>query len=167
MSRWARSCVCVVALLLWASGAAAQDEEGFTGYMAGFANQVLVGTQSVLFAPLDPIADTIWPPEELEDLPGAPVTNRVVGAGAGLMLGGYRMLMGVTDLALCPVPMDPVSPTLRFSLLPDISQERSGDPEWICDMDGWGEEPPTWAHRLGVLVCFPWTKGTPKDAEDD
>jgi hypothetical protein len=163
MNRWIRALGGAGALLLWASGAAAQDEEGFLGYMAGSANQVLVGSQSVLFAPLDPIAETVWPPEELEDLPGVPVTNRVVGAGAGLLLGGYRLLMGLTDLVLCPVPMNPVSPTLRFTLVPDVTQERTGDPEWICDMDGWGEEPETWAHRLGMLACFPWTKGTPED----
>ena len=167
MKRGARAFVCAGVLLLQATQAAAQDEEGFLGYMAGFANQVLVGSQSVLFAPLDPVAETIWPPQELEDLPAAPVTSRVVGAGAGLLLGGYRLLLGATDLILSPVPMDPVSPTLRFSLFPNVIQDRTGDPDWICDMDGWGEEPESWAHRVGVLACFPWTKGTPEDAEED
>lgn len=162
--------VCVGSLALLTAGAArAQDEEegGFTGYMAGTANQLLVGAQSVLFAPLDPFAESIWPPEELEELPGAPVTSRVVGAGAGLLLGGYRILMGVTDIVMAPIPMEPVSPTLRFTLVPHVTQEREGDPRWICDMDGWGEEPSSWASRLGVLWCFPWSKGTPKGSDTE
>ena len=164
MKRWIRTLVCAGALLPWATPAVAQAE-GFLGYMAGTANQLLVGFQSVIFSPLDPVAETIWPPEEFEDMPAAPVTSRVVGAGAGLMLGGYRLLMGATDLILSPIPMDPVSPTLRFTLFPEVTQDRTGDPDWICDMDGWGEEAESWAHRAGTLACFPWSKGTPEEEE--
>ncbi len=168
MERFARSLVAVAAVALCAPTARAQEEEGaFASYLGDFVLQGWIGAQSMLTAPLDPVAETVWPPEEFAEIAGAPVTSHLVGAGTGLLLGSYRLVMGFTDLVLSPLPMVPVSPPLRFSLSPGLVQEREGDPEWICDLDGWGEAPRSWPYRLGVVWCFPWSKGSAGEASDE
>ena len=143
----------------WAAG------ESFAEYRTATANQGLIGLSSVLSAPLDPIALTIWPPEAFDELWGAPVTNRLVGLCTGVLLGAHRLTMGVTDLLLAPLPMMPVSPQLRFAFSPDLVHEREEDPEWLCDLDGWGEEARSWAYRPGVIACFP-AKGSALGEEE-
>jgi hypothetical protein len=139
--------------------------EGLADFRTSTANQGLIGLSSLLTAPLDPIALTLWPPEEFDELWGAPVTNRLVGLGAGVMLGVLRATMGATDLVLAPLPMQPVSPRLRFAFSPDLVHEREEDPEWLCDLDGWGEEARSWAYRAGVVACFPWKGSARAEAE--
>lgn len=167
MQRSIRSLVAVAALALGVPAAAEEEAGAFSSYLSRFGLQAWIGVQSMLTAPIDPFAETIWPPEEFSEIAGAPVTSHIVGAGAGLLLGSYRLGMGLTDLVLSPLPMVPVSPPLRFSLTPGLVQEREGEPEWICDLDGWGEEPRSWPYRLGVVWCFPWTKGSPREAGDE
>jgi hypothetical protein len=154
------------ALLLAVPGASAVGED-FAAYRTATANQGLLGLSSVLSAPVDPVATTIWPPEEFDELWGAPLTNRIVGLGAGLMLGVYRICMGVVDLVAAPLPMMPVSPKLRFAFSPDLVHDREEDPEWLCDMDGWGEDARSWGHRLGVIACFPWKGSAAAQAEEE
>ncbi len=161
------TCVLVAAtpLLLGAPAAAQATGEGFASYRTSTANQALLGMSSVLGAPIDPFALAISPPEGYEELPGAPVTGHVLGLGAGLTLGLARLVLGLTDVVLSPIPMLPVSPALRFGFSPDLAHEREEDPEWLCDLDGWGEEAPSWGYRLGVLACFPW-KGSAAAEEE-
>lgn len=87
-------------------------------------NNLKAGVNGILTFPADPVALTITPPEKLEDMPGYPVTGRVVGLVAGTMLGGFRLIAGVYDIIVFPLWVLPTfSPEPRFALIPGIEQE--------------------------------------------
>lgn len=164
MKPW--TCILLSSAALGLAASPAAGSEAVARYRTNVTNQTLIGLSSVLAAPVDPFAETIWPPETFDELPGSVVTGRIAGLGAGLMLGVYRFAMGATDVLLAPLPMMPISPRMRFSFTPDLVHERAEDPEWLCDLDGWGEEARSWGHRLGVVVCLPagW-KGSAETGE--
>jgi hypothetical protein len=87
-------------------------------------NNLKAGVNGILTFPADPVALTITPPEKLEDMPGYPVTGRVVGLVAGTLLGGFRLLAGVYDVGTFPFWVLPTfSPEPRFELIPGIEME--------------------------------------------
>ena len=96
------------------------------GAPAGAAgmNSLKSGVNSILTFPADPVMLVVTPPEALEDMPGFPVTGRIVGLFGGTLLGAYRLTAGVYDLAFLPFWVLPTfSPIPRFEVIPGIEYE--------------------------------------------
>ena len=94
------------ATMLWAAPA---EANGWTNLKAGF--------QGILQFPADPVIHIVTPPEEfIEELPGGPVTGRILGIFSGTALGLYRLGMGATDIVLSPLWVFPtMSPEARWN----------------------------------------------------
>lgn len=87
-------------------------------------NNFLAGVNGLLTFPADPIVSVISPPEAFEELPAHQVTGRVVGLFQGTILGAYRAMMGVVDIAFTPVWVFPtLSPEARFEIIPGYEVE--------------------------------------------
>ena len=100
------ACALAGVALLTAAPEAARAE-GLTSLKAG-----LLGVATF---PADPVMMAIDPPEEFEVLPGSVVLGRIGGLVAGTLMGGYRLLTGVYDIALFPLWIVPVmSPEPRW-----------------------------------------------------
>jgi hypothetical protein len=154
MARW--TCIVTALGLLGLVASPAAGSEAVARYRTEVSNQTLIGLSSIMTAPVDPFAQAIWPPDEFAELPGAVVTSHLMGFGSGVLVSMLRTMLGFTDVLLAPLPMLPVSPPLRFALTPGLVHEREEDPEWLCDMDGWGaDEARSWGHRVGTVWCFP------------
>ncbi len=83
------------------------------------ANRALAGLNGFITWPADPVMMVIHVSEAFEDAPLAPVTGRFLGLGAGLMLGVYRLTMGVFDIVFQPIPFMPtLSPVPRYKVIP-------------------------------------------------
>ena len=83
------------------------------------ANRALAGLNGFITWPADPVMMVIHVSEAFEDAPLAPVTGRFLGLGGGLLLGVYRLTMGVLDIAFQPVPFMPMlSPVPRYKVIP-------------------------------------------------
>ena len=94
-SRWVAAALAVGVLAL-ASPASAKGLEGF-----------LVGLNGVLTGPLDPFRHAITPPREFGDVPGNPASAHVLGVVSGTLLGSYRIVTGILDIALTPLLVIP------------------------------------------------------------
>ena len=105
----------VAALFILTVGASAHAEG---------VNNLLAGINGLAVAFWDPVRLASEPPEEFEDLPGAPVTPHFAGFFAGLAMMPYRALMGVADIAFFPFWFFPtLSPETEFALFPDYEIE--------------------------------------------
>ena len=96
------------------------DEEpsAFQEYLSSMRNRSVGGLNGIITSPADTFAFTAEGPEIFEELPFPSVTGRVIGFGAGLLQGIYRLVMGVSDLALAPVPYMPMlGPVPRYKFL--------------------------------------------------
>ena len=83
------------------------------------ANRALAGLNGFITWPADPVMMVIHVSEAFEDAPLAPVTGRFLGLGGGLLLGVYRLTMGVLDIAFQPLPFMPMlSPVPRYKVIP-------------------------------------------------
>lgn len=97
-----------------------EDEEpsAFQEYLSSMLNRSVGGLNGIITSPADTFAFTAEGPEIFEELPFPSVTGRVIGFGAGLLQGIYRLVMGVSDLALAPVPYMPMQgPVPRYKFL--------------------------------------------------
>jgi hypothetical protein len=114
----------VLLSLLLANAAFADDDEDdepsvFQGYLMRFGNNAVAGLNGILTFYVDPVAFAAQGDEIFEEIWASSVTGRILGFSAGLLQGGYRLLMGATDLALSPVPAMPMmSPVPRYKILP-------------------------------------------------
>jgi hypothetical protein len=87
-------------------------------------NNVLAGFNALATFPADPVMSAIDPPEEFEDLPGAPVTSHTVGFFQGTFLMVYRLTMGLADIAFAPFWVFPtLSPEARYEIIPGYEIE--------------------------------------------
>ena len=83
------------------------------------ANRALGGLNGIITWPADPVMLVVHVSEAFEDAPLAPVTGRFLGLGGGLLLGVYRLTMGVLDVVFQPIPFMPtLSPLPRFKVIP-------------------------------------------------
>ncbi len=122
-----RLALVLTALLLFAFGlpALAQVEE-VEEYEPGVwyedfpeATRALGGLNGLITWPADPVMMVVRVSPVFEDAPLAPVTGRFLGLGAGLMLGVYRLTMGVLDIVFQPIPFMPtLSPVPRYKVIP-------------------------------------------------
>ncbi len=80
---------------------------------------LLMGINGVLTWPADPIVDMIFPPEDLEEVPGHAVFGYPLGLVYGTGLAGYRLTSGIIDILLTPLWVVPeLSATPRFDVIP-------------------------------------------------
>ncbi len=97
-----------------------EDEEpsAFQEYLSSMGNRCVGGLNGIITSPADTFALTAEGPEIFKKLPFASVTGRVAGFGAGILQGIYRLVMGVSDMALAPVPYMPMlGPVPRYKFL--------------------------------------------------
>jgi hypothetical protein len=97
--------------LLGPARALADDDDdepnAFVSYLIHVVRTAAVGLNGVVTAPADPV------------LAARDIEPMAMGIGAGLLQMPYRMVMGVLDVALCPVPLLPVlSPVPRVKAIP-------------------------------------------------
>jgi hypothetical protein len=94
--------------------------KGTVEWSKATGNRYMVGTNSLITFPADPVMDTVKPREEFEELPLADFGPKyVAGLGTGVMLGIYRASTGVFDVVFAPLtPMKMLSPEPRYTLLP-------------------------------------------------
>lgn len=120
--------VAATLLVLTATPAARADSESESEplELPTALNNVLAGFNGLLTAPADPVASAIAPPEDFEDLWGAPVTSHTLGFFQGVVMLPYRAVMGALDIAFAPFWVFPtLSPEARVDLVPgyDIQYE--------------------------------------------
>lgn len=101
------------------------DDGGFGASMAEYgdamSNRFLIGVNSLLTFPADPVLGVVTPREEFDELPAAPVSKRVVGLLQGTLLAGYRVGMGTLDMAMCWITSGKMlSPKPQFRVFPGI-----------------------------------------------
>jgi hypothetical protein len=110
-----------------ASGEAAAEEgeeNAFVTYAKSVGNRYLVGLNSLITWPADPVMDTIEPREEFNKLPLSAGTKYVAGFGQGVLLSIYRLGMGACDVAFAPLtPMKMLSPEPRYMIFPGAHHE--------------------------------------------
>lgn len=100
-----------------------QAQEDFTKAWAEYGksvgNRYLVGLNSLITFPADPVMDTVKPRDEFNKLPLAAGTKYVAGLGTGIMLSIYRASMGAFDVICAPLtPMKMLSPEPRWMIFP-------------------------------------------------
>ncbi len=82
------------------------------------ANRALGGLNGIITWPADPVMMVVHVSEAFEDAPLTPVTGRFLGLGGGLLLGVYRLTLGVLDIVFQPVPYMPMlSPVPRYKVI--------------------------------------------------
>jgi hypothetical protein len=87
-------------------------------------NNLLAGINGLAVFAIDPGRLAYEPPEEFDDMWGAPATSHVVGFFAGTALMGYRAAMGVLDIALFPFWVFPtLSPESEIQIFGDYEIE--------------------------------------------
>lgn len=108
-----RSLAVPLAVALLLASAAPAHAEGL--------NNLRAGVNSLITFPADPVMGVVSPPELIEDMPGFPVTGRVVGLFGGTLMGLYRAAGGVYDLVFFPFWIIPtLSPPPRYEVIPGI-----------------------------------------------
>lgn len=101
--------------------ARADFNEWASEYSANVANRFLMGLDSLLTFPADPVMSTVQPRSEFDDLPGAVVTRYPVGFCQGALLSAYRATMGAIDLSFAWLtPLVMLSPAPRYMLFPGV-----------------------------------------------
>ncbi|HEX5064890.1 MAG TPA: hypothetical protein VFY49_02135 [Myxococcota bacterium] len=102
-----------------------EAENAWIEYFKNVGNRYMVGFNSLITFPADPVMDTVKPREEFNGLPGAKYGPKyVAGFGTGVMLSMYRAATGAYDVLWAPVtPMKVLSPEPRYMLLPATHPE--------------------------------------------
>jgi hypothetical protein len=113
-----RAIVAMAALWIVAGTPGSAQSAGLDG--------LLMGINGLLTFPADPIVDTIFPPEDFEELPGKAVLGYPLGFVYGTGLGLYRATTGVIDILLTPLWVVPeLSATPRFDVIPFYDLEEA------------------------------------------
>jgi hypothetical protein len=87
-------------------------------------NNLMAGINGLVTFPADPVMSFIEPPEEMEDMIGAPALPHFVGFFQGVLLSGYRAMMGAFDIVLFPFWVFPtLSPEARINIYPNYEVE--------------------------------------------
>jgi hypothetical protein len=87
-------------------------------------NNLLAGINGLAVFAWDPPRLAYEPPEDFDEMWGAPVTSHVVGFFAGTVMMGYRATMGVLDVALFPFWIFPtLSPDSELQIFPSYEIE--------------------------------------------
>jgi hypothetical protein len=111
-----RKLVAAAAALFVLTAGASANAEGVNNLLAGF--------NGLLTFPADPVMATVDPPEDFDDLWGAPVTPHAAGLVQGTLLMIYRATMGVLDIAFFPLWVFPtLSPEARYEIIPGYEIE--------------------------------------------
>jgi hypothetical protein len=106
------------------TGSDEEEEDALAEYGKKVGNRYLMGVNSLVTAPADPVMSTVKPAEEFNQLPGAVATKYPVGFFAGTMLSVYRFGMGAMDILFAPLtPMKMLSPEPRYMIFPDVTHE--------------------------------------------
>ena len=101
-----------------------EEEDAVTEWANKVGNRYLMGVNSLVTAPADPVMSTVSPPKEFEKLPVGVATKYPAGLVAGTMLSVYRFSMGAMDVLFAPLtPMKMLSPEPRFMIFPDVTHE--------------------------------------------
>ena len=101
-----------------------EQKSARSGYIGSVGNRFLIGVNSLLTFPADPIVSTLDPLDEFAQLPGGVVSQYFVGLGQGALLGAYRASMGALDIAFSPVtPVVMLSPEPRYLLFKGAEHE--------------------------------------------
>jgi hypothetical protein len=101
-----------------------EEKGGLSAYVGSVGNRLLIGVNSVLTFPADPVMSTLDPLEEFAELPSGAVGQYFVGLGQGALLGAYRASMGVLDIAFSAVtPLVMLSPEPRYLLFEGAEHE--------------------------------------------
>ena len=100
------------------------EDDAYEQYGKKVGNRYLMGVNSLITAPADPVMSTVSPPEEFDELPLAAGTKYPAGLVAGTMLSVYRIGMGAMDILFAPLtPMRMLSPEPRYMIFPDVEHE--------------------------------------------
>jgi hypothetical protein len=112
-----RNLVAAAAALLVLSAGTSASAEG--------VNNLLAGINGLATFPADPVMSFVKPPEELEEIFGdTPIVLSLAGFCQGTVLMGYRLAMGVFDIALFPFWVFPtLSPEARYEIIPGYEVE--------------------------------------------
>jgi hypothetical protein len=101
-----------------------EEESALAEYGASVGNRFLMGLDSVLTAPADPVMSAVKPDKEFDDLPLSIVTKWPVGFVQGALLMGHRATSGVLDMVFSALtPMKMLSPEPRFQIFPNVEHE--------------------------------------------
>jgi hypothetical protein len=102
----------------------AEANKEWVEYGKSVGNRYMVGLNSLITFPADPVMDTVKPREEFNELPLAAGTKYIAGLGTGLMLSVYRATMGAFDVLCAPLtPMKMLSPEPRYMIFPNAQHE--------------------------------------------
>lgn len=98
----------------------ADAESWWAEYGKSVGNRYMVGLNSLITFPADPVMDTVKPREEFDELPLANYGPKyLAGLGTGVMLSLYRAGTGAFDVVFAPLtPMKVLSPEPRYMLFP-------------------------------------------------
>jgi len=120
-----RTLVVVTAILVVLTAAAsAADDDSEPLELPTAVNNVLAGLNGLATSPADPVMSAVDPPDEFEDMWGAPVTSHTVGFFQGTFLMIYRATMGLADIAFSPFWVFPtLSPEGRYEIIPGYEIE--------------------------------------------
>jgi hypothetical protein len=100
------------------------EKNALSGYVGSVGDRLLIGVNSLLTFPADPVVGALDPLEEFAQLPGGVVSQYFVGLGQGALLGAYRASMGALDIAFSPVtPVVMLSPEPRYLLFKGAEHE--------------------------------------------
>ena len=102
-----------------------EEEMGAFGeYASTVGNRFLIGINSLITFPADPVMSTVEPDSEFDELPLAVVTKWPVGFVQGSMLMFYRASTGLLDFTFAVfTPMAMLSPEPRYLLFPDAEHD--------------------------------------------
>jgi hypothetical protein len=101
-----------------------EENEALAEYRAAVGNRYLIGLNSLITFPADPVMSAVSPDEEWNELPLGVATKYPVGFFQGSLLMAYRLTAGTFDLLMAPVtPMRMISPAPRYLLFEDAEHE--------------------------------------------
>ena len=102
-----------------------EEEMGpFAEYASTVGNRFLIGINSLITFPADPVMSTVEPDSEFDELPLAVVSKWPVGFVQGSMLMFYRASTGLLDFTFAVfTPMAMLSPEPRYLLFPNAEHD--------------------------------------------
>ena len=102
------------------------DEESgfsFAEYAPEVKNRFLIGLNSLITWPADPVMTTLEPEKQYDRLPSA-LIKWPAAVGQGILLGVYRAVMGTLDIVFAPLTsMKMLSPEPRFMLFEGVEHD--------------------------------------------
>lgn len=101
-----------------------EDSSAWSEYRDEIVNRNLMGLNSILTFPADPVMSTIHPDAEFEKLPLGKFVKWPIGLFQGILLMAYRAGNGVLDVAFAEItPMKMLSPEPRYMIFPGVEHE--------------------------------------------